>query len=183
MRRAARGLVAASACTLLAYWGHADAGDALPNAAILTLLALPLAALTILLADRRRGPLAIFALVGGSQLALHLLLELLGGGVHHMGAMPGMSGTNPLMMTGAHALASLVTAAVLAGAEQAALACACALVDALIPAPEIVTGVPTQPPVRMVATSVPGNLRLRDVLTRRLNLRRGPPMARLTPAL
>jgi hypothetical protein len=183
MSRAARGLVAASACTLLGYWGHADAGDALPSAAILALLALPLTALTVLLADRRRGPLAIFALVGGSQLALHLLLQLLGGGGHHMGAMPGMPGTNPLMMTGAHALATLVTAAVLAGAEQAALACACALVDALIPAPEIATSVPARPPVRMVATSVPGNLRLRDVLTRRLNLRRGPPPAHLTPAL
>jgi hypothetical protein len=203
--RAIRGLIAAAACTLLAYWGHADAGGARPSASVLIALAVPLTALTILLAGSRRGPVSIFALVGGSQLALHLLLQLLGGesggesggsagrllgalptgippvsGMSGISGMPGgqvMSGMNPLLMSGAHLLATVITAAVLSGAEQAALACAFALVETLLPTRTLSAPAPPQPPQTVRASSVPRNLRLRGVLTRRLNLRRGPPAA------
>jgi len=196
--RVTRGLIAAAACTLLAYWGHADAGGARPSASVLIALAVPLTALTILLAGSRRGPVSIFALVGGSQLALHLLLQLLGGesggtvgrllgtlptGMPPMSGisgMPGgqvMSGMNPLLMSGAHLLTTVVTAAVLSGAEQAALACAFAVVETLLPTRTLSAPAPPQPPQTVRASSVPRNLRLRGVLTRRLNLRRGPPAA------
>ena len=198
-----RGLIAAAACTLLAYWGHADAGGARPSASVLIALAVPLTALSILLAGSRRGPVSIFALVGGSQLALHLLLQLLGGesggaaggsagrllgalptGIPPMSGisgMPGgqvMSGMNPLLMSGAHLLATMITAAVLVLVpKQAAFACAFALVETLLPTRTLSAPAPPQPPQTVRASSVPRNLRLRGVLTRRLNLRRGPPAA------
>lgn len=197
-----RGLIAAAACTLLAFWGHADAGGASPSVPVLLALAVPLTTLTVLLADRRRGPLTILALVGGSQLALHLLMQLLGGsdgraGMSSMAGMPGMtpaSGMNgmtgmggpaglgmpamdPVLMSGAHLLATLVTAAVLCGAEQAALALACALVETLLPTRALAAPAPVEPSRPTQVRSGPRDLRLRGVLTRRLNLRRGPPAA------
>ena len=186
--RVARGLTAATACTLLGYLGHTDAGGARPSAAVVLALAVPLTALTILLANRRRGPVTILALVGGSQLALHQSMQLLGGGSTGPGMadMPGMSASildpasgssamSPVLMSGAHLVATLVTAAVLCGAEQAALTWAIVLIETLLPAPVNTFPVPSEQPCRLRVNGVPANLRLRDVLTRRINLRRGPP--------
>jgi hypothetical protein len=155
---------------------------------MLALLALPLAALMISLADRRRGPVTIFVLVGGSQLLLHELLQLLGSPANPhavtdagMAGMPGMPGPpaamNPLLMTGAHALATLVTAAILSGAEEAALAMAVALVDVVLAAPSVTRPCPAEPGTGLPVSVVPLTGRLRGVLARRLNLRRGPPIA------
>jgi hypothetical protein len=88
-----------------------------------------------------------------------------------------LSGMSPVLMTCAHLLAAVITAAVLCGAEQAALACAFALVETLLPTRALSTPRPSEPPCTATANTVPRDLRLRDVLTRRLNLRRGPPSA------
>lgn len=218
----ARGLAAAVVCALLTFAGHVTAGGAIPDVGLLLVLALPLAGFLVALADRRRGPLAILALVGGSQLALHGLLQLLGTGhaatsghttmaghaamaghtavSHHtatssdasMGghtmaagraamdghptpadAVTALLGGHPPAMLGAHALAVLVTAAVLAGAEEAVFTVAAALARALpsVPAPPRVA----EPPRHIAAVSGPLDTRLRRVLARRVRLRRGPP--------
>lgn len=182
--RVGRGLIATFACLSLAFLGHARAGGALPTGATLAVLAVPLAALLITLADRRRGPLAIFALLGGSQLALHTSLQLLGGQPSGNGAAMvagdcAMAHTSVTSMVGAHVLATAVAAAILAGAERAALVLAFAVVDALtvvlarwsrLPAPDVDRTGPR--PVR----SIPHTGRLRGILARRLNARRGPPL-------
>jgi hypothetical protein len=186
--RVGRGLIATFACLLLAVLGHARAGGALPTGEVLAALAVPLAALLITLADRRRGPLAIFALLGGSQLALHTSLQLLGG--HRSGGSVGdgaamaagdcaMAHSSVTSMVGAHVLATVVAAAILAGAERAALVLAFAVVDAVT----IVLARRPRLPARDVdgagsglVRPIPHTGRLRGILARRLNARRGPPL-------
>jgi hypothetical protein len=182
--RVARGLSAASVCALLTYGGHRAAGGALPDLGLLVVLALLLAGFLITLADRRRGPLAILVLVGGSQLALHGLLQLLGGSHQHATApgSPGSPGTGllavpalmPALMLGAHALATVITAAVLAGAEAAVFTVAHALARVL-PLALSMPRTPEAPGRRPGVVTGPLDARLRGVLGRRLHLRRGPP--------
>lgn len=182
--RVARGLSAASVCALLTYGGHRAAGGALPDLGLLIVLALLLAGFLITLADRRRGPLAILVLVGGSQLAMHGLLQLLGGSHEHAASagspgLPGLPGSLavpallPVLMFGAHALATVITAAVLAGAEAAVFTVAHALARVL----PLALSMPRtpEPPGRPGVVTGPMDARLRGVLGRRLHLRRGPP--------
>jgi hypothetical protein len=182
--RVARGLSAASVCALLTYGGHRAAGGALPDLGLLIVLALLLAGFLITLADRRRGPLAILVLVGGSQLAMHGLLQLLGGSHEHAASagspgLPGLPGSlavpalMPVLMFGAHALATVITAAVLAGAEAAVFTVAHALARVL----PLALSMPRtpEPPGRPGVVTGPMDARLRGVLGRRLHLRRGPP--------
>jgi hypothetical protein len=159
--RVARGLSAASVCALLTYGGHRAAGGALPDLGLLIVLALLLAGFLITLADRRRGPLAILVLVGGSQLALHGLLQLLGGSHEHAATagspgLPGLPGSlavpalMPVLMLAAHALARVLPLSL-----------------SMPRTPE--------PPGRPGVVTGPMDARLRGVLGRRLHLRRGPP--------
>ncbi|WP_051343386.1 hypothetical protein [Pseudonocardia spinosispora] len=164
----ARGLTAAFVCTLLSFAGHVSADGARPNLGLLVVLGLLLAGFLTSLADRRRGPVAILALVGGSQLALHELLQVLGTGMHH-------STGRPLAMFCAHALATVITAAILTGAESAVFVVASALVSgvALIP-----VGQPAaQPPRRAALPDAPVEDRPSGMLGRRFHRRRGPPRA------
>ncbi|HWN31175.1 MAG TPA: hypothetical protein VNP03_00450 [Pseudonocardia sp.] len=170
--RVARGLVGASVCALLSYCGHMAAGGASPDLGLLLVLALLLAGFLITLADHRRGPLAVLALVGGSQLALHGLLQLLGA------AHAGHTVQQPVLMLGAHALATLATSAVLAGAEDAVFTVAAALARAL-PLAVTVPPVPEQPG-RATAVTGPLDSRLRGALGHRLYPRRGPPREHAT---
>jgi hypothetical protein len=168
-------LVAALVCMLLSLYGHLSAGGDLPNGGLLCLLGLLLAGFLIALADRRRGPLAVLAMVGGAQLALHVLLQLLGGAqqAHScMHAMPS-TGPNPLLMTAGHALATVVTAAVLAGAESAVFTVAAVLARAL-PRPLAALPAPAAP-ARLVAVATPPGVRASGVTVARLYQRRGPP--------
>lgn len=167
----ARGLTAASVCALLTYSGHRAAGGTMPDLGLLVVLTLLLAGFLTTLADRRRGPLAILAMVGGSQLALHGLLELLAGS--HSDAMTGPVGAGTLPMLGAHALATVVTSVVLAGAEDAVFTVAHALARVL----PLTSCAPkaAELPSRLSAITGPLDGRLRGVLLRRLHLRRGPP--------
>jgi hypothetical protein len=166
----------------------------MPDLGLLIVLTLLLAGFLVTLADRRRGPFAILVLVGGSQLALHGLLQLLGGShPGHAGSpgaglpgsglpgsgLPGsgLPGSGllsaPILMLGAHALATVITAAVLAGAEEAVFTVAHALARVLPPAMSV-PRIP-EPPGRPRVATGPLDARLRGVLGRRLHLRRGPP--------
>ena len=192
----ARGLAAASVCALLTYCGHLAAGGVAPDLGLLAVLGLLLAGFLITLADRRRGPLAILILVGGSQLALHELLQLLGGSHLAHGGPPEVTGSavtgsvavggsavggaHPLLMLGAHALATVITSAMLAGAEDAVFTVAGALARVV---PLVITAAPaTRPPGPTIPVTGPLDRRLRGVLGRRLHLRRGPPFSTLVAA-
>lgn len=186
--RAARGLVASAVCLLLSFTGHVQAGGDCPDLGLLLVLGLLLTGLLVTLADRRRGPLAILGLVGGSQLALHALLQLLSpshqaapmhspaGADVHSWLMAG-AGMHPMLMFGTHALASVVTAAILAGAEAGVFAVAAALVRVLPRPPARLPATPSASAAQALRTPVdePTDARPRRQLGRRLCRRRGPP--------
>lgn len=160
---------------LLSIYGHASSGGELPGAGLLCVLGLLLAGFLIALADRRRGPLAVLVMVGGAQLALHALLQLFGGAHSHMPAMHG-AGPHPLLMTAGHALATVVTAAVLAGAESAVFTVAAVLARAL-PRPSAALPTPDVP-ARLAPVATPPGVRASGVAVARLYRRRGPPAPR-----
>jgi hypothetical protein len=71
-------------------------------------------------------------------------------------------------------VATVITSAMLAGAEDAVFTVAAALARAV---PLVITAAPaTRPPGPTVPITGPLDHRLRDVLGRRLHLRRGPPL-------
>lgn len=172
--RVTRGLVAGAMCTLLTASGHLAAGGGRPDAGLLAVLALLLTAVMIGLADRRRGPGMIFALVAGSQLALHWLLELLGSHAHGSGADTGR-------MTLAHAVATVVAVVALSGAEHTVFAVAALLYRVLSrPVPSLPTVPATLPPARLLRVTArpvpaPPGARPVPVLGGRVPARRGPP--------
>jgi hypothetical protein len=206
--RVARGLTATTVCALLTYAGHTTVGGACPEPWLLAVSVLPLTGLMVALADRRRGPLTILAVVGGSQLAVHGTLQLLGtahppsagavmpgmstmpdvSAMPGMPAIPGMSGmtgmphaypppvlgAHPLLMLAAHGLVTLVTAALLSGAEDAVFTALAPLARVL---PRVIA--PPRPPCRPTRPAPvpvePRDARPREALGRRLHPRRGPP--------
>lgn len=153
---------------MLSYAGHLGAGGARPHTGLLVVLGLLLAGFLVDLADRRRGPLAILALVGGSQLAMHMLLQMLSTGAHqHTPA------THPVLMLGAHTLATMVTAGILAGAESAVFAVASALASRVPLPPTGMTAI--EPPRRVALPDAPEDERASSMLGHRFPPRRGPP--------
>ena len=145
----------------------------MPDAGLLLVLALLLAGFLITLADRRRGPISILCMVGGSQLALHGLLQMLGTHPHHS-----HSAAEPLMMTAVHAVATVVTAAVLAGAESAVFVLASVLGWALtkVLLRPFSAPIGLNPVASAIAVTRPRDARPRGALGRRLCPRRGPPI-------
>lgn len=167
--RALRGTVLALVNAALAAAAHAAAGGGVPDGARTVLLTIGVATVGTALADRRRGPLAMLTAVAVTQVVLHLLLENLGG--HHMVAPAPSVGVD---MTVAHAVAALVTAALLAGAESTVFAMA----DVLR---RVAGTLPTIPPVRIPVArrppppvTVPLPAVLRELLCR-VTPHRGPP--------
>lgn len=142
--RVLRGCALAAANAVLAVAAHAVGGGAAPDHALTVLAAVGIAAAGTALSDRQCGPPAMFAAVAVSQLGLHLVLTGLSG--PHMATMAGGSaagtwadgnamasnamagsGTAGAVMTTAHAVAALITALLLAGAESALFAVAAVL--------------------------------------------------------
>ena len=191
-----RGVIAATVCVLLTYAGHGAAGGACPDPRLLVVAALPLAGLLVALAGRRRGPLTVLGLVGGSQLLMHGMLQLLGDapvgtlapsgpGLHPMpgmASMPGMAGMSsvwgghPLLMLLAHGVVTLVTAGLLSGAEDAVFTVA-ALLGRVLPRLIAPPRLPSRPARAVPAPTEPRDARPREALGRRLHPRRGPPPA------
>jgi hypothetical protein len=108
-----RGAVLASLGTFLAALGHLAGGGTLPDLGMLVVLGPLLALATVGLAERTRGPAGLLLVLGGGQFALHELLVVLGHG-HPEAAGP--SGPSMLVM---HAVATLVTAALLRDVDVA----------------------------------------------------------------
>lgn len=163
-----------AALTVAAHAAAAGPVAGLPSPGLTVVLTVLLAGAGVALADRRRGFPAILAAVGGSQLALHVLLAGLGHG--HGGS----GGTSSLAMLLPHAVAALLTAVLLTGAEDAVFAVAAVLrwllsaVAAVVPPLPRLCCWPLCVPVLSTSASS-----LLDVLLRRVHGRRGPPRLRL----
>lgn len=142
----------------------------MPDVGLTVLLTLLVGWIGTTLADRTSGPLPLLGVLGAAQLTLHLLLDQL---IHtHEPALPAV-GVNGAAMTGAHTVATVLTALVLARAEAALLAIAAALRLAL---PVLRRPVPVpRAPVLPVAARPERAADPFDVLLRRVCARRGPP--------
>jgi hypothetical protein len=172
--RVARGVGLAVCCAALGVAGHAAASGRLPELGPAVVLTVLLAAAGIALADRQRGLPAIASTVGGTQVGLHFLLDVLGHG-HAAGATPPAPPADPVVMTGVHVVAAIVTALLLAGAERSIFALAGVLGWLLRGVPVRPLAMPAcGPPVALpIMDGTPGELRL---LLRRIHGRRGPPV-------
>jgi len=166
---ATRGVSLAVCATALSVTAHRIADGGLPDPAMTVLLAGLFGWTTTALARKARGTTATLALLGAAQLVMHLLLTTLAGH-HDMYAMAGSSG---LGMVTAHAVATVLTALLLARADAMLLA-VLAVLRAILPrllTPLPVPAAPASVPVRVDA---PGHLVGVDL--RRIRGRRGPPV-------
>ncbi|MFD9891600.1 hypothetical protein ACFWY9_19865 [Amycolatopsis sp. NPDC059027] len=151
----------------LAVTAHALADGGVPDAALTLLLTGLIGWTATALAGKARGPLATIALLGSGQLVMHLVLTTLAG---H--AMPDAGAG--LTMTAAHAVATVLTALLLARADAMLLAVLSAL-RAVLPLLLGTLPVPAAAPVPLpVRTASPGHLL--DIQLRRAHGRRGPPV-------
>jgi hypothetical protein len=169
--RVFRGSALAVTSATLAVAAHTLAGGMVPDTGLTVLLTIGVAAVGIAMADRRRGTAAILAVLGAAQLASHVLLSFGDEvGDMHMSAAPPVNGT---VMLGAHVLAVLVSAALLAGADTAVFVVAAVLAMLL---PRLLTA----PPVASVPSGARRVVLAQDrctaVLLRRSHARRGPPV-------
>lgn len=167
--RAVRGGLLAVTSGGLAVTAHALGGGHPPDTAVAVVLTLLLAGAGTALADRRRGAPAILTALGGSQLALHLLLGALSTHSHSASAPT----VDPTTMTAAHAVAALGTGILLTGAESAVFALAGALAMVL---PKRLTPPPAFAPLRAAVPSRESVRPVQDVLFRRVLTGRGPPV-------
>ncbi|WP_184784780.1 hypothetical protein [Amycolatopsis jiangsuensis] len=153
----------------LAVTAHAVADGGLPDTALTLLLTALLGWTATALAGRARGPLATIAVLGGGQLLMHLVLTTLSG--HEHGSAPGRP--DGWAMTATHAIATLVTALLLARADAMLLGVLHALRTILpalprpLPVPAA-AGAPLPPRPAEATTLLQTDLR-------RIRRRRGPP--------
>jgi hypothetical protein len=158
----------------LAVVAHTIAGGMLPDTGLTVLLTVGVAAVGIAMADRRRSPGAILAVLGAAQLASHVLLSFGDDvGAMHMTTAAVLPSMNGLAMLGAHVIAVLVSAALLAGADTAVflvVAVLAMLLPRLLTAPPVPSG-PTATRRVVLAQD-----RCVAVLLRRSHARRGPPV-------
>lgn len=171
--RDARGWLLAFCSAALAVAAHGTAGGELSDSALTALLATVLAWGGTALA-RRGGFLTVVATLGAIQFAQHLLLTEVAAHGHEPAGPP----VNGWVMFATHAVATLLTAAMLLRADaafaavHAALAWLVGRLQALCPAP------PESGAVRTVPSSVPARPGvLLEVLLRQVRPRRGPPVS------
>jgi hypothetical protein len=166
-----RGVALAVTSATLAIAAHrlAGGGDP-PDTGLTIVLAFGVAGIGVTMAGKQRSVWAILAVLGVAQLATHVLLS-----VNTMD-MPGMGPAGMQYTTGmfgAHAIAVLVTAAVLTKADAAVFAASAALarlLPTLLSAPPV-PGAPVRPLPRVAPLVRPVS-----VLLCRENGRRGPPV-------
>lgn len=160
--RVLRGAMLAVTSTTLAGTAHGVAGGGWPE----TLPVLPLSLLIALagtaLADRRHGSWSMIGALGVTELSQHLLLSVM-----HSEPLFGSG-----LMTGAHLVALVLSAVLLARADAAVVAVAGA-VRRLLP---VTPSFPHPDRVVAVRISVRPAGHLLDVLLRRSLGRRGPPV-------
>ncbi|HEY7595746.1 MAG TPA: hypothetical protein VH969_21525 [Actinophytocola sp.] len=169
----ARGWLLAACSAALAVTAHGTAGGALSDSALSALLTAVLAWGGTALA-RRGGLLTVVAALGVTQLAQHLLLTEIADGAHagHSLTPPPLNGW---VMLATHAIATLLTAALLLRADHA-LAAARAAVAWLVGRLRTLCPVPPEGGAETMHTSVPARPGLvLEVLLREISPRRGPP--------
>lgn len=165
---ATRGVLLAVSAGTLSVTAHRLADGGLPDPAMTALLTALFGWTATALTRRARGPVATITLLGAAQLVMHLLLTTLAGH-HDMYAMPGTG----LGMVTAHAVATVLTALLLARADATLLAVLGALRAIL---PRLLTPLPVPsaaPALVPTRTAAPGHLV--GVHLRRIHGRRGPP--------
>jgi hypothetical protein len=154
---------------LLAAVGHAAAGGAVPDLAVLVLL-LPLLAWAFTgVASRCRGLAGTVAVLAAGQLVLHNGIELL-----HPTHAPLPTAAPGTQMLAMHAVATLVTALAVRHADRGAAALAAALRRVL---PRRLVPPPADRPLPVLAVSgpeVPARLARAFAVA---HARRGPPVA------
>lgn len=159
--RAARGVLLAVSSAGLAITAHALANGSRPDTGLTLVLALLVGWIGAALAERTRRFPGVLAVLGASQLAMHVVLTGLMGHLEPSGAM-----------ILAHAGATVVTAILLRHAESMLLAAATSL-RFLLPVVWRPATVPAGPvPVPVRGQDDPP---LISVLIRRIQGKRGPP--------
>jgi hypothetical protein len=154
---------------VLSVTAHRLADGGLPDPAMTVLLTGLFGWTAAALARKARGPVATIALLGSAELVMHLLLTTLAG--HDMYAMPGRTG---LGMIGAHAVATVLTALLLARADTMLLT-VLAVLRAFLPRLLTPLPVPSAAPA-LIPARVAGPDHLVGVDLRRIRGRRGPPV-------
>ncbi|SEP53844.1 hypothetical protein SAMN04489732_13225 [Amycolatopsis saalfeldensis] len=163
------GLLAVSSGTL-AVTAHAVAGGGVPDPALTLLLTGLLGWTATAVAGKARGPVATVVVLGAGQLVMHLVLTVLA--AHEMPPATGWSGG--WAMTASHAVATVLTALLLARADRMLLA-VLHVVRAFLPlltrALPVPAAAPAPIPPRPARAAAPLRLELR-----RVHGRRGPPV-------
>jgi hypothetical protein len=110
--RAARGLLLALACALLALAGHVAGGGTATSVAPLLLVGGPLAGAFVVWADRQRGFGGLLLAAAGSQLPFHVVFSMCAGA-----GLPRHSSTVSAAMVAGHLVAAAAMAWTLALGE------------------------------------------------------------------
>lgn len=185
--RAARGWLLAVSSAVLTLTAHAAADGEMPDPSLAVAIAGLLGWVSTALADRprrrrqghprgvgrRQGglhgtPLGIVAALAAGQLVIHTALTLFD--THH--DSPGGQLVAPVTMLAAHAVATVLLAALIGGAERGLHAVVAGL-HRLLPVVAIAAPVPAGQPPRVLVPAVASTHT--EVLLRRVNARRGPP--------
>ena len=166
---ATRGALLAVSAGGLSVTAHRLADGGLPDPAMTVLLSALFGWTASALARKARGVVATLSLLGAAQVVMHLLLTTLAGH-HDVYAMPDGTG---LGMIAAHAVATVLTALLLAHADGTLLT-VLAVLRAFLPRLLTPLPVPAAAPALVPArTDAPGHLVGVDL--RRIRGRRGPP--------
>ncbi|MGH2604886.1 MAG: hypothetical protein ACRDJ9_36510, partial [Dehalococcoidia bacterium] len=152
------------ACT-----AHAAAGGGMPDASLTVVLTAIVAWASASLADRARGTLGIMATLGAAQLLMHLVLSVLNQH-HHHGVV-----IDPAAMTLAHVLATVLTAVLVARAEDGLILVAASLRRRRLLPTRWSLPAPSTPRRTFVAAPKAG-AGILDVLLSRVCAPRGPPL-------
>jgi len=169
---ATRGVSLAVCAAALSVTAHRLADGGLPDPAMTALLTGLFGWTAAALARKARGPLATIALLGAAQLVMHLLLTTLAEHhAHDMAATPGTTGPG---MVFAHAIATVLTALLLARADTMLLT-VLAVLRAILPRLLTPLPVPSAAPA-LVPARTAGPDHLVGVDLRRIRGRRGPPV-------
>jgi hypothetical protein len=171
--RALSGWLLALSSTSLAVAGHGWAGGGVPDIALVVPITALIAWAGMALANRLRGMVALTAALAVIQLGLHQLLSRSAGSHGGHGAEQVVDGA---AMLAVHAIATLVTAALLARASNG-LALGSAAAEWLLATLRTLRlgqiPVPAEIGVAHAIPARPGQLL--EIMLRRVSARRGPP--------
>ncbi|HEX5113598.1 MAG TPA: hypothetical protein VFW65_00205 [Pseudonocardiaceae bacterium] len=165
--RLCRGVVLAVVSGSLAAAAHGFGGGGVPATGVTVLLTLGVAAIGVAMANRQCSLSGVLAVLGAAQLASHVLLSI------ETMNMPVMYQVDGPVMVGAHAVAALVSAVLLAKADAAVFEIIAALARLL---PTVLSAPPVPEALEQPAPGAHPNDRAITVLLRRRSARRGPPL-------